>query len=89
MPDLANICWSVNFMSDTLYSDQPSRTLNVVNDFNQEGLDIEVNTTLPAPRIIRVLDRIAATTLRSLAWTMARNWSVWHWLIGARITMYK
>jgi putative transposase len=59
-PELANICWSVDFMSDALYSGQCFRTFNVVDDFNREGLGIEVDTNLPAPRIIRVLDRIAA-----------------------------
>lgn len=60
VPDLANICWSIDFMSDALYSGMRFRTLNVVDDFNREGLDIEVDTSLPAPRVIRVLDRIAA-----------------------------
>lgn len=59
-PELANVCWSVDFMSDALYSGQRFRTFNVVDDFNREGLGIEVDTNLPAPRIIRVLDRIAA-----------------------------
>lgn len=60
VPDLANICWSIDFMSDALYSGMRFRTFNVVDDFNREGLDIEVDTSLPAPRVIRVLDRIAA-----------------------------
>ena len=60
VPDLANICWSVDFMSDALYGGMRFRTFNVVDDFNREGLDIEVDTNLPAPRVIRVLDRIAA-----------------------------
>jgi putative transposase len=59
-PELANICWSIDFMSDALYSGQRFRTFNVVDDFNREGLGIEVDTNLPAPRIIRVLDQIAA-----------------------------
>lgn len=59
-PDLANICWSIDFMSDALYSGQRFRTFNVVDDFNREGLAIEVDTNLPAARVIRVLDRIAA-----------------------------
>ena len=60
VPDLANICRSIDFMSDALYSGMRFRTFNVVDDFNREGLDIEVDTSLPAPRVIRVLDRIAA-----------------------------
>jgi putative transposase len=47
-------------MSDALYSGQRFRTFNVVDDFNREGLGIEVDAHLPAPRVVRVLDRIAA-----------------------------
>jgi putative transposase len=60
VPDLANICWSVDFMSDALYGGQRFRTFNVVDDFNREGLGIEIDINLPAQRITRVLDRIAA-----------------------------
>jgi len=58
--ELANICWSVDFMSDALYDGRRFRTFNVVDDFNREGLAIEVDLNLPAPRVIRVLDQIAA-----------------------------
>ena len=60
VPETANVCWSVDFMSDILYSGQRFRTFNVVDDFNREVLSIEVDTNLPAARVIRVLDRIAA-----------------------------
>ena len=33
---------------------------NVVDDFNRESLAIEIDLNLPAPRVIRVLDRIAS-----------------------------
>jgi len=32
----------------------------VLDDFNLEALAIEVDTTLPAARIVRVLDRVTA-----------------------------
>ena len=35
------------------------RTFNVVDDFNREALAIEIDWNLPAPRIIRVLGRVA------------------------------
>jgi hypothetical protein len=34
------------------------RLLNVLDDFNREGLGIEVDFSLPAERVIRSLDRI-------------------------------
>ena len=55
-----NECWSADFMSDALWGDRRFRTFNVVDDFNREGLAIEVDFKLPAPRIVRTLDQIAA-----------------------------
>jgi transposase InsO family protein len=55
-----NECWSADFMSDALWAERRFRTFNVVDDFNREGLAIEVDFNLPAPRIVRTLDRIAA-----------------------------
>ena len=58
-PDRANSCWSMDFMSDALVSGRAFRTFNVIDDFNRELLWIEVDTSLPAERVIRVLDMIA------------------------------
>ncbi len=56
-----NECWSADFMSDALWGDRRFRTFNVVDDFNRELLAIEVDFNLPAARVVRTLDRIAAT----------------------------
>lgn len=47
-------------MSDSLFCSRRFRTFNVVDDFNREALAVEADLNLPAPRIIRVLDRVAA-----------------------------
>lgn len=47
-------------MSDSLFCGRRFRTFNVVDDFNREILAIEVDLNLPAPRVIRVLERIIA-----------------------------
>ncbi len=60
VPEAMNECWSADFMSDALWGDRRFRTFNVVDDFNREGLAIEVDFNLPAPRVVRTLDRIAA-----------------------------
>ena len=60
VPPCANVCWSIDFMHDALTSAQRFRTFNVLDDFSRECLAIEVDTNLPAARIIRVLDRIVA-----------------------------
>ncbi len=55
-----NACWSADFMSDALWDGRRFRTFNVVDDFNRECLAVEVDMNIPAQRVIRVLDRIAA-----------------------------
>lgn len=55
-----NISWSADFMSDALWDGRSLRTFNVVDDFNREALAVEIDLNLPAARVIRVLDRIAA-----------------------------
>ena len=47
-------------MSDVLWHGRRFRTFNVVDDFNREGLAIEVDLNLPSERVVRVLERIAA-----------------------------
>ena len=56
-----NECWSADFMSDALWGERRFRTFNVVDDFNRELLAIEVDFNLPAERVVRTLERIAAT----------------------------
>jgi len=55
-----NQCWSADFMSDSLMSGRRFRTFNVIDDYSREGLWIEVDTSLPATRVLRVLEAIAA-----------------------------
>jgi len=58
-PAEANICWSLDFMHDSLVNGRTIRTLNIIDDFNREGLWIEVDTSIPAARVVRVLDMLA------------------------------
>lgn len=57
-PGLANSTWSMDFMSDSLASGQRFRTLNILDDFNREALHIEVSTSLPSPRVVRILEEL-------------------------------
>ena len=50
--------WSCDFMSDALWSGRRFRTFNVIDEFNREGLCIEVDTSLPAARVIRALNEL-------------------------------
>lgn len=45
-------------MHDQLLDGRSVRLFNVLDDYNREGLGIEVDFSLPAPRVIRALDRI-------------------------------
>lgn len=58
IPAAANETWSMDFMADQLGDGRSFRTLNVLDDFNREGLAIEVDVSLPALRVARTLDRI-------------------------------
>lgn len=60
VPTGMNQCWSMDFMSDALMCGRRFRTFNVIDDFNREALAIEVDLSLPAQRVIRVLERIVA-----------------------------
>jgi len=58
MPTAINQSWSMDFMHDQLADGRSIRLFNVIDDFNREGLSIEVDFSLPSDRVIRSLDRI-------------------------------
>lgn len=60
VPVAMNQCWSIDFMCDALMCGRRFRTFNVLDDFNREALGIEIDLSLPAQRVIRVLERIVA-----------------------------
>jgi putative transposase len=52
--------WSMDFVHDSLANGRKVRLLNIIDDFTAEALAIEIDSSLPSKRVIRVLDRIAA-----------------------------
>ena len=58
VPARPNETWSMDFMADQLADGRSIRTLNVLDDFNREGLAIEVDVSLPAERVVRSLNQI-------------------------------
>jgi putative transposase len=60
VPTAPNQVWSIDFMSDCLEDGRRFRLLNIIDDFNRESLAIEVDTSLPSLRVIRVLERLIA-----------------------------
>ena len=58
VPEAINQVWSMDFMHDNLDDGRQYRLFNVLDYFNREGLGIEVDLSLPAPRVIRALEQI-------------------------------
>jgi putative transposase len=58
VPAQANQTWSLDFMSDSLSNGRAFRTLNVIDDYNREALWIEIDTSLPAERVVKVLEQL-------------------------------
>jgi len=57
-PIRPNQAWSADFMSDALIDGRCFRTFNVIDDYNREALQIEIDVSLTAERITRVMDQI-------------------------------
>lgn len=73
IPARPNEVWSADFMSDALWSGRRFRTFNVIDDFNREALRIEIDTSLPARRIVRALDELVEIRGKPAALRLARN----------------
>ena len=60
LPGRPNQQWGVDFMSDALAWGRKIRLFTVVDVFTREALAIEVDTSLPGGRVVRVLERLGA-----------------------------
>lgn len=54
MPMAINQVWSMDLMHDQLSDGR----INIIDDFNRQGLDIEADLSLPTARVIRALEQI-------------------------------
>jgi len=54
----ANHQWALDFMHDSLYCGKRFRTLNIVDEGTRECLGIEIDSSLPADRVVRALEQI-------------------------------
>ena len=50
--------WALDFMHDTLYCGKRFRVLNIIDESTRECLAIEVDTSLPAQRLVRVMEQL-------------------------------
>ncbi|MDX2045470.1 MAG: IS3 family transposase [Chitinophagaceae bacterium] len=58
VPQAVNQGWSMDFMCDSLVDGRRFRLLNIIDDYNRESLAIEIDTSLPALRVIRTLEQL-------------------------------
>ena len=63
-PDSPNTTWSIDFVSDSLESGRKFRVLNILDDFDRSAIAQEVAISIPAARLIRILERVI--------WTMGK-----------------
>jgi putative transposase len=59
IPSEANECWAMDFMSDALATGRRYRIFNVLDVRTRECLVCESDTSLPALRVIDLLDQVA------------------------------
>lgn len=56
-PATLNRVWALDFMHDTFYGGRRFRTLNVIDEVNRECLAIEIGTSIPSTRVVRVMEQ--------------------------------
>jgi putative transposase len=58
LPTRPDEMWTMDFTHDALTSGRKFRTLNLMDGYTREALAIEVDTSLPGARVVRVLQRL-------------------------------
>jgi putative transposase len=58
-PRQLNECWSMDFVHDMLADQRRFRTFTLLDNFSRECLALDVATSIPGARVVRVLDRVA------------------------------
>jgi hypothetical protein len=57
-PAKKNEAWTMDFLLDALATGRKVRTLSIEDAYTREMLAIEVDTSLPALRVVRVLEKL-------------------------------
>ncbi len=55
-----NDVWSMDFMSEALYRGRQFRTLNILDEGVREALEIVVDPSMPARRVVRTMEQLEA-----------------------------
>ena len=59
LPESRNQCWSMDFVEDSLADGRRIRVLTLVDNYSRECLALEVGTSLPGARVVRVLEQVS------------------------------
>ena len=59
-PPVLNQTWALDFMADALDDRRRFRALTILDEGNREGLAIDIGRSIPARRVIRVLEELIA-----------------------------
>lgn len=59
-PPVLNQTWALDYMTDALYDGQRFRVLTLLDEGNREALALEIATSIPSPRVVRLLDELVA-----------------------------
>ncbi|KON62833.1 hypothetical protein KOEU_36820 [Komagataeibacter europaeus] len=86
VPALPNRVWSMDFMADRLMDGRAFRLLNILDDFNREGLAIEVDFPCRPVGLSAVWNRLwsGVAGQKPSEWIMALNMSVIRWFHGPK-----
>ena len=78
VPERPNQVWSMDFMADRLGGGRAFRLLNLLDDFNREGLGIEADFSLPAERVIRVDNGPEYISFTLMKWAQQQDIALQH-----------